>query len=337
MKKQKINKITQARLIKISKLKANLLVLKHENREQEHVINQLDTQLSNILQLKGGLLKKSTTVIDLSHVPLSGIHREGIALSMISDSHVDEVINPDRVLGLNKHNPDIAKKRMSDYFFLLLKEINRWRKELVVDELHLMILGDLTSGNIHYALVETNAVPPINAMLYAQTLLVQGIKYLVENGNFKKIRVFCVTGNHPRITAKLMDKTRTGNSLEYYAYRVIEDLFKNVLTGYENVEFVIAEGALLHVKTQYGKSYLLSHGDQIKYQGGVGGVMIPAMRWWLQINKTIPSDKTFMGHHHHWIPQSDITINGSMVGYNEYAMGKGFQYQPPIQHLELLD
>jgi hypothetical protein len=341
--KKKVKKLTPqekldtSRLLKLNRLKSRNTLLEKSNKEQERIITLLDSQLAEVISLKDGLRKLSTTVIDLSQVPPSGLQREGLSLAMISDIHCDEVVSLSRTLGLNRYNPDIAKKRIANFFYLTLKEINRWRKELIVDELHLLINGDLTSGNIHYALIETNSMPPINAMLFAQEQLVQGIKYLSEKGNFKKLKVICLTGNHPRITPKLTDKTRTGNSLEYYAYKVMEDLFTNILVGYDNVEFIVAEGSLVQVKTQYGKTYLVTHGDQIRYLGGVGGVMIPTMRWWLNVTKTFPADKAFIGHHHHWIPQNDITINGSVIGYNEYAMHKGFQFQPPIQHLELLD
>jgi len=200
-----------------------------------------------------------------------------------------------------------------------------------------MLGGDNISSNIHPELMETNALTPIPAMFFVETQILLGIRLLAEYGEFEEIQVLCVTGNHPRLTKRTTFKTRTGNSLEYYAYKNLERMFTQVLTGYNNVKFSVAEGAFVLVKNIFGKSYTLSHGDHFRYQGGVGGIMVPAIRWHLQFSKAIPADKRYICNWHQWVPDQYITINGSVIGYNEFAMGIGAPFQPPIQHLEILD
>lgn len=329
--------LTKSRVIKIARLKEQNRILKLEHKDLENIIKDQDNALANILTLKEGTLQSHVQEIDLSKVLPSNINRSGIMISTLSDVHGDEIVDPKKVMGLNRYNPDIAKDRLQRYFFLLVKEAARLNKEVKIDSLHLGLLGDFISGNIHPELVQTNAMPPIHAMLFIQELLVKGIKYLSECGQFKHINVLCVTGNHPRITSKTYYKTRTGNSLEYFSYKVMEDLFSNVLTGYNNVEFEVAEGAFIRVQTPYNLSYTMSHGDHFNYLGGIGGIMIPATRWHLQFSKTVPADKRYIGNWHTWIPAPDLTFNGSVIGYNEFPMGKGLPFQQAIQHVELLD
>lgn len=301
---------------------------------QESIILRQDQEISNILQLRQGLTKL-TTEVDLSHT-LPTLERSGILIALLSDIHAEEIVDPRKVMQLNKFNPEICKKRVQTFFYLLWKELGRLRKEVKIDELHLLLGGDNISNSIHYELAETNAMPPMHALLFVQELLVSGIRFLAEKANLKTLRVLCVTGNHPRTTSRITFKTRTGNSLEYMMYKEIEHFFQGASTGYDNVVFEVAEGAFIKVNV-FGKTYTLCHGDQFTYVGGIGGIMIPAMRWHLQFSKAIPADKRFIGNWHQWIPQNDITINGSVIGYNEFPMGKGLPFQPPIQHVELLD
>jgi len=58
------------------------------------------------------------------------------------------------------------------------------------------------------------------------------------------------------------------------------------------------------------------------------------MKW----DKTEKAYWNLMSHFHRlMMPTSNCSLNGSMCGYNSYALGLGFQFEPPLQAFQLMD
>jgi hypothetical protein len=80
-----------------------------------------------------------------------------------------------------------------------------------------------------------------------------------------------------------------------------------------------------------GKSVRFHHGDGIMYRGGIGGVHIPLRKAIAQWNKARRVDLDVMGHWHTRETSKDYVINGSLIGYNEYAQGIKADFERPQQ------
>lgn len=268
--------------------------------------------------------------------PNLSLKEETTAIALLSDGHVDEQVDPDTVNGINEYNPEIAKKRIENFFSRTLYLINMQRRSgLEITNFILGILGDMISGYIHEELMESNSMSPTEATAFVQELLIRGIKTLYEKGEFKELVVVGIRGNHGRTSAKKKFKTGYKNSYEYLMYKNIEKIFTEYYPSY-NIKFIIPKSEFAYIKA-YDKVIRMSHMDHFNYQGGIGGVMIPLNRFLYKINDVIHADLTCGAHWHTYMTLPGYLGNGSVIGYNEYALGKGFKPEPPKMHFQLLD
>ena len=90
----------------------------------------------------------------------------------------------------------------------------------------------------------------------------------------------------------------------------------------------------------YNTSYLLTHGDRLGVRGGSGivGMLGPIARGVQKVkaeyaNQKKPIDYVVMGHFHQYISLKDAIVNGSIKGYDEYALSGRFAYEKPQQAL----
>ena len=95
----------------------------------------------------------------------------------------------------------------------------------------------------------------------------------------------------------------------------------------------------------YNYTIRLHHGHNIRYAGGVGGITIPVNKaiaqWskppqWESAPFQTPSLDVF-GHFHQRLDGGWFVCNGSMIGYNAYAMSTKASYQRPEQACFLID
>lgn len=261
---------------------------------------------------------------------------EAIAISTISDVHTEEPVIKSIVNNLNEYNLQICEERVTKYFKRLLYMVNQSRKSgYIIDNLVVGFLGDFITGYIHEELEEVNELTPVQATLFIQNLLMKGLKLLSEDGNFTKITVPCVPGNHGRTTRKKRYTTGYKNSYEWLMYNNI----KNFLTekgGYENIDIIIPESEFIYLNL-FGYVNKFSHGDHFNYQGGIGGLEVPLKKWVLRENAVIKTDMSWIAHWHQYIVLNKVRVNGSLIGYNSYARAFGFEPEPPKMQFQLLD
>jgi len=256
---------------------------------------------------------------------------EATAVCLLSDWHVDEIVNPAKVSFKNKYNQDIAKKRSEELFISLLKYVKKERTGYKIDTLILALLGDFISGNIHQELLANTSMNPINAIMFAQDLISGGIQYILKNSDLK-IVVPCCVGNHSRITEKTFVSLEQGFSLEYFAYHQLKNYFKNE----SRVEFIVAEGYFNYLDV-YKFTLRFHHGHNIRYAGGIGGIFIPAYKAVGQFNKMKYAHYDFFGHFHQRKDGEIFLTNGSLIGYNAYALAIKADYERPAQIFFIID
>jgi len=262
---------------------------------------------------------------------LSKNDSEATAVVLASDFHLEETVRPETVNGLNKYNLNIAERRVEQFFQNTLKLVKKEQNATKIDTLVLALLGDFISGNIHEELLENCSLRPIEAIVFAENLLIAGINHLLDNSDLKLI-IPCHVGNHTRITKKIHISTEKGNSLETFMYHHMLNHFK----GNDRVTFMVADGYLSYLRI-YDYTICFHHGHAVKYGGGVGGLTIPVRKAISQWQKLKNADLHCFGHFHQFFDGGNFICNGSLIGFSPFAtMIKG-DYEVPKQAFFLID
>lgn len=254
------------------------------------------------------------------------------AIALFSDAHIEEVVDPNSVWGLNEYNVEIAKQRIEKYFINLCQCL----KEDNVEYLIFASLGDTISGYIHEELAQCNELSPLEACLTAQNMLYSGLCYLCENVNLKKIKFIGIVGNHSRTTKKIQHSNGYKLSYEWLMYMNLKHICElNKL----NIEFEIPQSEFAVVKMDDNRTFIFMHGFQIKSSGNgtVCGIYPSLNRLSMKLNNTFHQSKIYLGHFHSCINIPNAGVNGSIIGYNTFAMSNGFINEKPCQYYEVYD
>jgi hypothetical protein len=258
---------------------------------------------------------------------------QAAAVALISDVHVEERVDPADVPGTyNIYTPEICRKRMEQFAQRVVLMTNAQRSLTKITDLFLPILGDTITGHLHDDNKESNWLHPVQAIWTIKGILNDVIKHILDHGNFERIVVPMVTGNHGRLSVKPRAKTRNETNLEWLLYQMIAKDWERE----PRLSFHIAGAAMMYVDI-YGFPCRIMHGDLVKYNGGVGGLAVPlgqAIKDW---DKIKPAAYTFMGHHHTCRDFGNVIVNGSVIGYNAYALNGHFAFEQPKQQYILMD
>lgn len=261
-------------------------------------------------------------------------HRDGVryAIALFSDAHIEETVEPASVLGKNEYNVEIAEMRIKNYFNNLATCINTDH----VEELIFASLGDTISGFIHDELAQTNGLTPSEATIKAQSLIYSGLDFLCKNTKLNSIKFIGIVGNHSRTTKKIQHSNGYKLSYEWIMYQNIKSMCE--VTGLP-VEFNIPESEMAVIDMPDGKRFVFVHGYQIKSAGSgtVCGIYPALNRLSMKWDRTFGQDKIYLGHFHSCVSIPNATVNGSIIGFNSFALSNGFTYEEPAQMYEVFD
>jgi hypothetical protein len=300
---------------------------------------EAEAKYKRLLTRYGALEKQNCVLADVSkgkarpteiRATKNGV-AEAVAMLVASDWHMEEVVESEKVNGLNEYSPEIAKRRAEMFFVNGLKLVKLAEQGVKIDRIVIGALGDLFSGYIHDELKENNALSPVEAMMLVRDSFISGINYLLKN-SIHDITVVCKDGNHGRNTEKIQVSTRTENSNEWFLYHMIADHFRDK----PRVNFVIDKGEFTYLKI-YDTTVRFVHGDGVKYGGGVGGIHIPLRKAIAQWDKAKPADLTVLGHFHQLEKSKSYLVNGSLIGWNAYAARIKADFERPQQAFLLID
>lgn len=309
--------------IQTSKLKRKASALNKQYKQALQYITSLENELDAV--------KKSESEFYTHKIKPVRKGGEATAFIIASDWHIDERVKRGQVAGMNCFNPKIAKQRVDNFFRNSLTLLNITSRDVAIPTIVLGLLGDFISGSIHEEGMESNTMLPIDAMITAQGWIASGIDFLLENTKSQLV-VPCCTGNHSRITNRMRHATEQGNSLEFFMYKNLEARYKDN----KRVKFVVSEGYHTYMNV-YGKVVRFHHGTNVRYLGGIGGLSVPLLRAIAQWNRGKKADIDVLGHHHQFKDYGSAVVNGSLVGYNAYALSIKAEYEPPRQTFFLLD
>lgn len=259
--------------------------------------------------------------------------RAGVPTLFASDWHWGESVNPDEVDGANEFGVSIAHQRARN---LIERGTSLLRDHVVTPDYPGVVFilgGDMLTGDIHDELTATNELPVIPTINDVLGVLIWCVESLADE--FGAVFCPCVVGNHGRNTRKQQAKHRTATNFDWLIYTLLDRWF----AADERVQFNIPEGADALYQI-YGHRYRLTHGEQFRGGDGMIGPLGPIARGDhkkrsrdTQVGRGY--DTLLMGHFHTLMQLRRFIVNGSLIGYNEYAYLSNFPFEPPAQALWL--
>ena len=308
--------------------------LKAENRR----LSREDSDLRIIRHIIGTIDQKLDAKPSwVVEAPRAGKLVHGIPTLMLSDLHFGEVVYGSQVNNVNQYNTDIAKTRLKR---VVEGSVKLLRHTLAPGEFGGMVVvlgGDMVDGVIHDELREAADETVMESVITLHDELVPALKRLCDE--FGRLHVPCVAGNHGRLDRKPRMKNGVKLNFDWLLYHFIARTIANDTKYRDKITFQIPDGFDCSYSV-YGTRYMLTHGDSFKGGGGITGPLLPWMRGDMKTRKAysavgMPYSHLVMGHWHQLRYLGQIIVNGSLVGYNEYALKSRFDFEPPQQALWL--
>jgi hypothetical protein len=248
---------------------------------------------------------------------------------LLSDLHLDEVIDPAQVLGVNAYDRAIARRRLEETAGNFVKVCRDYWTGVTYDGVVVALAGDIFSGDIHDELTTTNADTLLVSLDYWIDPLADVLAVIADE--FGKVHVPVVVGNHGRTTRKPRAKFRARTNFDWFIGRALQRAFRTD----RRVTFDVSDAADTVVPS-YGHNVMVTHGDQATGGAGIGGIWPPLMR--LDARKRQrqsavqqPYDLMVLGHWHTLTFGPSFIVNGSLKGYDEYAFTMNFGFEQPAQ------
>ena len=301
----------------------------HSRRTDRDLVKRilgLEAELESALNLANS---RNTYAIQHKDSPES----EAVAIMVASDWHIEAVIKPWEVSGLNEFNQDVCRTRVDRFFRHGVKLLKQAQDTTKIQTLIFAIIGDMISGSIHDELMESNRLLPADAVMEAQGYLESGIRYILRECPDINIIIPMKSGNHGRMTQKRRISTEEGNSLERLLYYAIQRVF----ISEPRVECVVSDGYHIYIDVWPNFVARFHHGHSTRYLGGSGGLSIPLNKAVLAWNRGRRADLDILGHFHQFLDGGQWLVNGSLCGYDSYALSIKASPEPPRQAFLLID
>jgi len=261
----------------------------------------------------------------------------GIPSLMLSDLHFGETVFSGQVNGVNEYNTSIAKRRLKRVVSGAIKLLRHTLAPGEFGGIVCIFGGDMLDGVIHDELRDTADETAIESVVTLHDELVPALKTLCDE--FGRVHVPCVVGNHGRLDRKPRMKNGPKLNLDWLLYQFVARTIEADPRYLGKITFQIPDGFDASYRI-FGTRYLLTHGDSFRGGSGITGPLLPWMRGDHKTRKQygalgMPYDVLVMGHWHQLRYLGQIIVNGSLVGFNEYALKSRFDYEAPQQALWL--
>lgn len=254
---------------------------------------------------------------------------------MLSDWHMYETVDPERVRDFNAYSSEIAGRRVYTIVHSLIaikKKMEKgggWKFPRLVVSLN----GDLISGSIHEVERHSDAPSVTHAVYGAGLLLAQALRDLAPH--FEEIEVFCTSGNHGRLPdarrVQQKDPLRSWDTLiAWFAKEHLRALKDRIHFHTPNSYSVMFEVE--------GWNFLQTHGHDVKSWN-----QIP----WYGINRMVgninalEASRNRVVHHYlfgHFHTATSLPhaagesfINGSLIGGTEFSVNALGKADKPTQ------
>lgn len=318
--------------------------LSAENKQHKYKISNLQKEVDALKDMLLDQEKVKQFIMELKDHPVvppawttpasKDKLSSNIPVTIWSDFHWGEVVDPAQVFNVNQYNMKTARERLRT---VVDKTISLCYDHMVSPSypgIVLMLGGDMVSGDIHEELEITNEMPSGPVLIDLLENLIAGIDKFADK--FGKVWVIGVAGNHGRTNKKPRFKNRQYTNYDWMIYQLLRNYFKKD----DRIKFLIPNGADAQFSV-YGTRFFLTHGDNLGTNGGDGiiGLLGPVMRGDFKIRNIQgaignPYDVMVIGHWHQYMALPKLIVNGSLKGYDEYANLKlRTRPEPPQQAL----
>ncbi|MEO3997164.1 metallophosphoesterase [Mesorhizobium sp. CAU 1732] len=256
--------------------------------------------------------------------PMPGDGRGGrrSVILHISDVHAGEAVDLYEMDGLNAYSLDICRARMERLFQKTASLLTDHWKGDPVEDLIVCLGGDMIDNNLREESRRGGAAPVVPSIKAVSETVAGGLAFLRSTVGMP-IRVYTSPGNHGRLTPKPHSSEGNIDNLDMIVSWGIEKM----LAGDPGVQFYYTGSgeALFNV---YGWKFLLQHGHEgASGTGGLYGAVYKQVRGMYRAHQSYARRGrgfhfVLQGHDH---TSSKIPFgfaNGSVVGYNPYAMRK---------------
>jgi hypothetical protein len=251
------------------------------------------------------------------------------AVIMLSDLHLDEVIDPTEVAGMNAYNRDIALQRLQRTAEGAVRLGTQLMGGFTYEGAVVVLGGDLVHGNLHDN-AEWNETPSvIETVDYWADHLAAFLETIAEA--YGPVHVLSVAGNHGRLTLKPRTRGRAQDSFDTHLARLVERHYRTD----PRFAFSIGNSADAYLRL-YDTNIVVTHGDQGRGGSGISGLLTPVSLLEHRKRKRDQSfgrgfDHLFMGHWHTYLRTGTVTVNGCLSGLDAYAFLGNFGYEEPSQ------
>lgn len=306
--------------IRVEKLKAQVASLRSQYRASLAAVESERQRAESLSSLKGIAACRLP-----SRRPVS---RPGTATAVVllSDWHIEERVLGSSCGGLNEFDLGIADRRIAELSDRIEMLIEHERRLVRIDRIVIAAIGDFISNIIHDDTAELAQLQPAAAMRRAG----ERLRAIIDRaaGMADEVLVVTAVGNHGRSVMKPRVATEAQHSWEQNAYIMMAESERN-----ENVRWQIGEG-YLNVADLDGYKIAFHHGHGI-----TGNVHVGANRAIAQWQRSTPVDMHCFGHHHQFAYcRGKYLCNGSLIGYNAYALRVvKAEFEPPCQALAVID
>lgn len=264
--------------------------------------------------------------------PARAVHTgRGTPVLMLSDLHLDEVVDLKEMNHANRYDRRIGELRLDKTIYKTIEILRDYWHGTTYDGIVLVLGGDIFSGNIHDELRETNEDTMLGSVAHWIPRIAGAIALLADE--FGKVHVPVVSGNHGRSTLKKRYKRNARDNFDWFIGVQLAAMFAND----DRVTFAVSDAQDTTFDV-YGWRVMLTHGDQTGGGGGIGGIWPPIMRMLAKKQQAHAAmgrgfDLGIMGHWHQLTWGQGFIINGSLKGYDEFAMGLNFRPEVAQQAL----
>jgi hypothetical protein len=266
-------------------------------------------------------------------------YHHGVPGLLLSDIHLGEKVYPDQIFNVNEFDTEICHRRIRRVIDTTIHLTHNVLREPQYPGFVLKLGGDNINGIIHEELEIGSDKRFMETIIeIADALHASILKLVSVYGN---VYVVGVPGNHGRTTRKPMAKFNAATNADWLVYQMLER-FLMPLVAAGKVIFNCPPARDVTYKVA-GRRFRLTHGDQFRGGDGMIGFLGPVTRGQhkkLSMALSLPTDNEQfdtmeMGHFHtlHMTPK--LIANGSIKGYDEYALSNSFGYEPPQQALYL--
>ena len=251
---------------------------------------------------------------------------------LLSDLHLDEVVEPAAMSWINAYNREIAEQRFAHVIETAIRLTSEFMTGVTYDGCVVLWAGDVFSGLIHEELRETNVAPILGSMHYWEPIVAGAFSRLADV--YGRLHVAVTYGNHGRLTLKPKAKQKAQDSFEWLFAHNVAAHFRDD----KRVTFSIPDAPHQIVQV-YNHRTRLEHGNLgMRGGSGIAGALSPLMLGVHRATRQAAAegqqfDVMAVGHWHQYmmLPSRGIIVNGSLKGYCEYARDSKFEPEPAQQ------